>query len=245
MTWYCVLILCFCRMLVADNDVSQPRLSVTAQLGDNVTLECFKLSGSFTFFWFKKTEGERPICMVTGDYPSKITAHGGFHNNPRFNWTFSDHSFNLRISSIEPSDVATYFCAVYYWSTISFGNGTLLTLKGTVDPAKKTEPSDTGHKTNNLLVPTVFGLGAALAVCVIVIFALVCTRNKNTRCDHCKGNMNRDVSSDCRSSVMSCDAETLNYAALSFSDKKRKNQRKKREMERDTLYSQVRYQTYD
>ncbi|KAG7465340.1 hypothetical protein MATL_G00175300 [Megalops atlanticus] len=243
MTWYCVFILFLCRILVAEDQISQSHLSVTAQLGDSVTLECFKSSRVFTFFWFKKTEVEPPICMATESFPSKITVHGKFQSNPRFHWTSNEHSFNLSISSIEPSDVATYFCAVYHWSTISFANGTSLTLK---DPSNITEHTDTGPETNNLLVPTVFGLGAALAVCVIVIIALIFSMHRKTRCEHCKRNStNYNVSSGKLSSVRNCDAETLNYAALSFSDKKRKNQRKKREMERETVYSDVRSQTWD
>ncbi|KAG7465338.1 hypothetical protein MATL_G00175360 [Megalops atlanticus] len=246
MIWRYVFIAFLYRELVAENHVSQPHLLVTAQLGDNVTLECFKPSSFEYLFWFKKTKEKPPLCMRTESYPSKENLHGRFQNNPRFHWTFSEQSFNLSISSIEPSDVATYFCASYHWDLITFGNGTSLTLKGVEDPPDSTEHSGAEHETNNPLVPTVFGLGAALAVCVIVIVALICTRNKKTRCEHCKrNNMNHTVCSGDMSSITNCDAEMLNYAALSFSDKKRKNHRKKREMERETVYSDVRSQTWD
>lgn len=39
----------------------------------------------------------------------------------------------------------------------------------------------------NTVDPIVLSLGAAVAVCVTVIFILACTKNKRQPCDHCKG----------------------------------------------------------
>nr|XP_006643341.2 PREDICTED: uncharacterized protein LOC102698117 isoform X1 [Lepisosteus oculatus] len=114
------------------NFISQPHLSMTAQLGVIVTLECYIPSGKVLHLvWYKQSIGGTPIHIAPAYSNSgEATMYEEFKNNLHFKVEKSDSSFNLTISSLEPYDVARYYCGAFYYSYMSFGNGTLLIIKG-------------------------------------------------------------------------------------------------------------------
>ncbi|CDQ70346.1 unnamed protein product [Oncorhynchus mykiss] len=202
--------------------VEQQPVSDPVHPGDSVTLQCTVLSetcaGLHRVYWFRAGSGEsHPGVIYTPENRSDECEKSPETPSPTKSCVYSFSKNNLSLS-----DAGTYYCAVATCGEILFGEGTKLNIiKGsTVDPI-------------------VLSLGAAVAVCVIVIFILACTKNKRQTCDHCKGK-----------SFYTCiyivpNTDLLNYAALHFSEKKTKRGRKKRETPQETVYSDVRYSNWD
>uniref|UniRef100_W5MPV0 Uncharacterized LOC107076177 n=1 Tax=Lepisosteus oculatus TaxID=7918 RepID=W5MPV0_LEPOC len=135
---YIIILLCFevenkysSKSISQDDVVSQPHLTVSVQLGEEVTLECFFATEKVAqLFWLKNPIGETPICMASSSYNLVGTmSYGEFLNNERMKVTKDEGRFTLSFSSVQPSDEATYYCTAYFLNYMSFGNGTLLTLK--------------------------------------------------------------------------------------------------------------------
>ncbi|KAK1170107.1 hypothetical protein AOXY_G9066 [Acipenser oxyrinchus oxyrinchus] len=107
------------------------RVSVTAQLGESVTLECSVLrSHRITLAWFKEVTGQPPVYIVKYDGQSKPIFFDEFNDKSRFKMQNIESSFNLTILKTESSDMAVYYCAALTDSQVLFGTGTVLLLKG-------------------------------------------------------------------------------------------------------------------
>ncbi|KAK1167613.1 hypothetical protein AOXY_G10340 [Acipenser oxyrinchus oxyrinchus] len=110
--------------------IVQPRLSVTAQLGEPVTLECSVVSTrQIIQAWFKQVIGQPPMRILKDDGQAEHTFYE-FGNKSRFQIEKNESSFNLRILKMESSDMAVYYCAALRGSHVLFGNGTALLFKG-------------------------------------------------------------------------------------------------------------------
>ncbi|XP_045575366.1 uncharacterized protein isoform X3 [Salmo salar] len=91
------------------------------------------------------------------------------------------------------------------------------------------------------MVAVVVGLAVALVLCGIGIIFLACTRSKEQVCDNCKAvDACRGGRHDGLRGEQDQDGDTLNYAALNFSERKNKRGRKKRESPQESVYSDVR-----
>ncbi|KAK6487205.1 hypothetical protein HHUSO_G10990 [Huso huso] len=113
--------------------IVQPHLSVTAQLGESVTLECSVLRTEHkhsTLTWFKQVIGQPPRYILTDDGQADATFYDEFKDKTRFKMTRNERNLNLIILKTESSDMAIYYCAALEGSRVLFGNGTLLLLKG-------------------------------------------------------------------------------------------------------------------
>ncbi|XP_053487871.1 uncharacterized protein LOC128611998 [Ictalurus furcatus] len=113
------------------NDVSQPNPMITAGVGDNVTLHCFRLgedhSGSVV--WYKEKVGHEPCVIVT---VLQETSFEDEFKSPRFSIEKEKRNYHLKIINVEPSDEAVYYCGFRKFLT-RFGNGTFLSVKGDGD----------------------------------------------------------------------------------------------------------------
>ncbi|XP_064176369.1 uncharacterized protein LOC135247007 isoform X2 [Anguilla rostrata] len=113
-------------------NVVQPEALVTAQLGETVMLRCFfPVPAVPNLSWFKQPLGQKPQLLGRiRSYESDPTFYNEFINSTRLSAKAAKGSFNLTVSRVEPSDSATYYCAVIVNREISFGNGTTLMVTG-------------------------------------------------------------------------------------------------------------------
>ncbi|KAM9470647.1 uncharacterized protein Hap1MRO34_012589 [Clarias gariepinus] len=111
--------------------VNQPNSVIAAAVGDNVTLHCFELGDhkSDGIVWYKQKVGHQPRVMVTvlGEpkYEDKFKP-------PKFSIKKEKKNCHLKISNVQPSDEAMYYCGFREFLT-HFGDGTFLAVTGDED----------------------------------------------------------------------------------------------------------------
>ncbi|XP_035266648.1 immunoglobulin kappa light chain-like isoform X1 [Anguilla anguilla] len=188
--------------------------------GDSVTLQCSvhteTCAGEHSVYWFRQGSGESP--------PGIISTHGTRSDEcQRSSGAVSPTQscvYNVPKRNLSSSDAGTYYCAVATCGEILFGNGTKLDVKG------------------NEALP-LYCLAGALMLSVILNIVLALTRRKGY--DDCKGAAsNNQESVEDMASKQSQEA-AMNYAALTFTTKNPKVRRNKREVEKETVYSDTRF----
>ncbi|KAF5896280.1 putative immune-type receptor 15a precursor, partial [Clarias magur] len=110
---------------------NQPNSVITAGVGDNVTLHCFRLKQDNTdsIIWYKQQIGQKPHVIV--QVRSEPIHEDGF-NPPKFSIEKENKGCHLKIAKVEPSDEAMYYCGHVTFFT-SFINGTFLSVKDKPD----------------------------------------------------------------------------------------------------------------
>ncbi|XP_045575364.1 uncharacterized protein isoform X1 [Salmo salar] len=199
--------------------------------GDSVTLQCTVLSetctGEHSVYWFRAGSGEsHPGVIYTSGNRSDECEKSPETPSPTQSCVYS-----LSKNNLGPSDAGTYYCAVATCGEILLGNGIKL------DMATDTKCNES----EKAMVAVVVGLAVALVLCGIGIIFLACTRSKEQVCDNCKAvDACRGGRHDGLRGEQDQDGDTLNYAALNFSERKNKRGRKKRESPQESVYSDVR-----
>ncbi|XP_064181754.1 uncharacterized protein LOC135249950 [Anguilla rostrata] len=198
--------------------LQQPE-SESVQPGDSVTLQCSvrteACAGEHSVYWFRQGSGESP--------PGIIYTHGNRSDECQRSSVAVTPSqscvYNFPKRNLSLSDAGTYYCAVATCGEILFGNGTKLDID------------------RNEALPF-YCMAGALALSVILNIVLALKRRKS--CVNYKGAAsNNQVPGEDLSSGQ-CRDEAMNYAALTFTTKKPKVRRNKREVERETVYSDMR-----
>uniref|UniRef100_A0A3P8TLZ7 Ig-like domain-containing protein n=1 Tax=Amphiprion percula TaxID=161767 RepID=A0A3P8TLZ7_AMPPE len=102
-----------------------------ANLGDDVTLFCHYASEAKYLLWYKQVAGEKPqiISSFYKHSPDSISFHNQFQGNQRFSVQTGQGFYHLKISDIQDSDSAMYYCGQNNMIGTEFGNGTFLVLK--------------------------------------------------------------------------------------------------------------------
>ncbi|XP_037390460.1 uncharacterized protein LOC108411030 isoform X2 [Pygocentrus nattereri] len=101
------------------------------QYGKEISLNCSFLSpDEATTTWFRHAPGEKPLLIASAYHYIPAVYYNGFDKTGRFKVLKEKNSFNLRISNAEPSDSATYYCSVAYYTDIALADWTVLILKG-------------------------------------------------------------------------------------------------------------------
>ncbi|KAG7465280.1 hypothetical protein MATL_G00174660 [Megalops atlanticus] len=218
--------------------VSQPSQSVRARLGGSVTLECYVSQATyFEFFWVKQTLEEVPVCVaIAQSTASSISYCKGFNNHTRLKVIKSDHAFNLSLSHIQQSDVATYYCGAYLFKNLFFGNGTRVILEDKTNEGSelnKTNDVNMGKSGQPYVFYTVLVLVVTNTASVIVIGVLI-YKGKRKLCTGASSLSNMADNMDHQH------ADTLNYAALSFGHSR--SGRVRRDLDPAVLYAGVRAQ---
>ncbi|XP_066536316.1 immunoglobulin alpha-2 heavy chain-like [Hoplias malabaricus] len=98
---------------------------------DHIHLSCFFTStlASVTS-WLKQTPGEKPLLVASVFRTAVINYYNGFDKISRFKALRDESSFNLSITNTEPSDSATYYCAVTYFSDIALADCRVVVVNG-------------------------------------------------------------------------------------------------------------------
>ncbi|XP_047658102.1 uncharacterized protein LOC113645983 isoform X5 [Tachysurus fulvidraco] len=229
--------------------VYQPDKELSANIGDSATLQCCVSENVDRIItWFKQPKREKPQIVVTVYKSAGEIFHTGFQKS-HFRIERSLNCCNITILSVTQSDEAMYYCAVTR-PNIVFGDGTYLQIKGDhVTIASETskaslfnnsvvcEPTPHGNNTNtNTQHNTVIGLGSALGLCALLIFCLtyfILRRRKGDK-------INASIE-DFQGTKQESEAESLNYAALQFSKRKTKAEKRKPVSSDECVYTDVKY----
>ncbi|XP_044039127.1 uncharacterized protein LOC122869849 [Siniperca chuatsi] len=112
--------------------VRQERRFVSANVGDNVTLQCFyEGDDSAWLYWYKQTLQQKPrLISNIYVYDTRTTFYHEFKNNPRFTVDTENGKNRLTIFDLRISDSATYYCAISYTLVLTFAEGTTVSVKG-------------------------------------------------------------------------------------------------------------------
>ncbi|XP_058253203.1 uncharacterized protein LOC131357868 isoform X3 [Hemibagrus wyckioides] len=234
--------------------IDQPEKELKVNIGDSASLQCCVAKNVVGMIaLFKQPNRQRPQLIVKLFKSARGTFSTEFQI-PGVQIEKSSNCFNIIILNITQSDEAMYYCAVTV-PYVVFADGTYLKIQGehvtiTSETAKPTlsdnsvvcEPTLHGNNTNmntqentvsemiRSLHWTVIGLGTALGLCALLIFCLtyyILRRRKRDKINASPGTRQE------------YEEETLNYAALQFSKKKAKAEKRKTGSSDECVYSDV------
>ncbi|KAK2839085.1 hypothetical protein Q7C36_013899 [Tachysurus vachellii] len=240
--------------------VYQPDKELSVNIRDSATLRCCVSENvDRTIIWFKQPKREKPQIVVTVYRSTEQTFHTGFQKS-RFRIERSSNCFNMIILRVTQSDEAMYYCVVTRHSIV-FGDGTYLQIKGDhVTIASETskaalcdnsvvcEPTphgnnantNTQHNTESEMIRslhrTVIGLGSALGLCALLIFCLTYFILRRRKLETSRSNT---AVEDSPGTMQESEAESLNYAALQFSKRKTKAEKRKPVSSDECVYTDV------
>ncbi|XP_038831947.1 uncharacterized protein LOC120030594 [Salvelinus namaycush] len=105
---------------------------MSANVGDTVTLHCFhKGNLAMHFLWYKQPFGYNPQLMSTFyEYEKNAIFYHGFKGNPRVSVESGNGINHLKISDVQLSDSAAYYCGSSYSNMVEFAEGYILIVKG-------------------------------------------------------------------------------------------------------------------
>ncbi|XP_068569681.1 uncharacterized protein [Cebidichthys violaceus] len=114
-----------------SSSVHQEKSFLSVQTGENLMLQCFYEDGLATrLYWYKQILGQKPRRISTFyKYDKKAAFHAEF-KNPRFTLDTAVGKNHLRITDLQISDSATYYCASSTTVDVEFMEGATVSVKG-------------------------------------------------------------------------------------------------------------------
>nr|7JMW_L Chain L, COVA1-16 light chain [Homo sapiens]7JMX_L Chain L, COVA1-16 light chain [Homo sapiens]7LQ7_Q Chain Q, COVA1-16 light chain [Homo sapiens]7LQ7_U Chain U, COVA1-16 light chain [Homo sapiens]7LQ7_z Chain z, COVA1-16 light chain [Homo sapiens]7S5Q_L Chain L, COVA1-16 Light chain [Homo sapiens]7S5R_L Chain L, COVA1-16 Light chain [Homo sapiens] len=110
-----------------DIQLTQSPSSLSASVGDRVTITCQASQDISNYLnWYQQRPGKAPKLLI---YDASNLETGV---PSRFSGSGSGTDFTFTISSLQPEDIATYYCQQYDNPPLTFGGGTKLEIKRTV-----------------------------------------------------------------------------------------------------------------
>nr|6O89_L Chain L, Anti-CD28xCD3 CODV-Fab Light chain [Homo sapiens]6O8D_L Chain L, Anti-CD28xCD3 CODV Fab Light chain [Homo sapiens] len=107
-----------------DIQMTQSPSSLSASVGDRVTITCQASQNIYVWLnWYQQKPGKAPKLLI---YKAS-NLHTGVPS--RFSGSGSGTDFTLTISSLQPEDIATYYCQQGQTYPYTFGQGTKLEIK--------------------------------------------------------------------------------------------------------------------
>ncbi|XP_014062312.1 uncharacterized protein isoform X1 [Salmo salar] len=212
---------------------ASPPPSVVVQPGKNVTLQCTNVTGAPGHVgWFKQVNGSEPLCIASM-YSSDpaVQHHNGFPPS-HMEMLVRNITIFLKIAEVDEADSGHYFCGMLD-KYIIFTNATVLKVQGHKNSEKDlTENCEKGM----YLIPLVVILGVVTATLPIVFLILVLKIRRDTKRHNTGPDSQRQPQND-----QIQDPDTLNYAALNFTSKKTKmERRRKKELDPHVVYAATR-----
>ncbi|XP_051284741.1 uncharacterized protein LOC127379325 isoform X2 [Dicentrarchus labrax] len=103
----------------------------SANVGATLTLPCFcQDDAAVMFYWYKQTVGQQPKLVSTFyRHNDNGTFHGDF-KNPRFSLDTENGKYHLKISYLQISDSATYYCVGSNLYDFEFCEGITVNVEG-------------------------------------------------------------------------------------------------------------------
>nr|7KS9_L Chain L, 910-30 Fab light chain [Homo sapiens] len=110
-----------------DIQMTQSPSSLSASVGDRVTITCQASQDISNYLnWYQQKPGKAPKLLI---YDASNLETGV---PSRFSGSRSGTDFTFTISSLQPEDIATYYCHQYDNLPLTFGGGTKVEIKRTV-----------------------------------------------------------------------------------------------------------------
>ncbi|XP_060951862.1 immunoglobulin kappa light chain-like [Limanda limanda] len=104
---------------------------ISADVGYNLTLQCFYEERNDKMYWYKQTPGQKPrIISVTYKSTKRDALLNEFKDNQRFTVETIGVVSHLKISDLQLSDSATYYCLKGPLSVLEFTEGVTVSVKG-------------------------------------------------------------------------------------------------------------------
>ncbi|XP_039679282.1 uncharacterized protein LOC120573558 [Perca fluviatilis] len=115
-----------------SSSLHQVNAFVATKTGHNFTLQCFyEGNAAERFYWYKQTLGQEPRLISTFyKYKTNEIFHDEFKNNPRFKLDTKTGKNHLKITDLQISDSATYYCARSSSYKLEFCKGATVNVKG-------------------------------------------------------------------------------------------------------------------
>nr|WKY18136.1 ricin A/panitumumab scFv [synthetic construct] len=111
----------------SDIQMTQSPSSLSASVGDRVTITCQASQDISNYLnWYQQKPGKAPKLLI---YDASNLETGV---PSRFSGSGSGTDFTFTISSLQPEDIATYFCQHFDHLPLAFGGGTKVEIKRTV-----------------------------------------------------------------------------------------------------------------
>uniref|UniRef100_UPI003624ACA2 ZCP3B4 light chain n=1 Tax=Homo sapiens TaxID=9606 RepID=UPI003624ACA2 len=107
-----------------DIQMTQSPASLSASVGDRVTISCQASQDINKYLnWYQHKPGRAPKLLIF----DASTLETGVPS--RFSGSGSGTHFTLTISSLQPEDIATYYCLQHDHVPLTFGGGTKVEIK--------------------------------------------------------------------------------------------------------------------
>uniref|UniRef100_A0A3B5QP09 Ig-like domain-containing protein n=1 Tax=Xiphophorus maculatus TaxID=8083 RepID=A0A3B5QP09_XIPMA len=129
------------------SDVSQP-VSVTAKVGETVTLPCSCQHNAVTYlYWYYQIQGEKPrIISKQMKHDPQAEISPAYEERFRVLARSKDGVNDLMITDLQPSDSGTYYCVMLEFNAIEFGRGVFLHVKTSSSNARPSKQQPTLKK---------------------------------------------------------------------------------------------------
>ncbi|XP_053272711.1 immunoglobulin kappa light chain-like [Pleuronectes platessa] len=121
------------KMVQMHQFILSPQVSgfISADVGDNLTLQCFYERDEKKMYWYKQTPGPKPrIISVMYKSTKSSQLLNEFKDNHRFTVENMDNASHLNISDLQLSDSATYYCLQSRSHVLEFMEGVTVSVKG-------------------------------------------------------------------------------------------------------------------
>ncbi|XP_062372547.1 uncharacterized protein LOC134059992 [Sardina pilchardus] len=203
--------------------------SVVVREGQLVQMNCSfstKETGFTSVTWLRQSNRSAPVSISTASYDQQrnqtsANYHSGF-TSQRFTCTMANSICVLEIRGVSVSDSGLYYCGMQPGDTMIYYNATYLTITEKTDAENKENAEEDDSPTavqfcSGMCGTVVLVLGVLSAVLNLVLVLLILTKHRAGL------RQNTESSGQPHSPPAQVqDSDSLNYAALSFSGKRKK-----------------------